>query len=135
VVQVAGEHSVSEPKTLAFVCLHGMGMSRIAAAYFGLPGPHEWRAVSVGAEPGASLSPTAARLLSSTPAEAFLDHAAPRGLADVGRVDRVIALRNPTIQYELPQAETWDLVHGGFDTAMRDEIRAHVNTLVRPLGG
>jgi hypothetical protein len=70
--------NVTDVKTVLFVCLHGAGMSRMAASYFEQSAPVGWAAVSAGVEPGETLSRTAARLLAGTPAVAFLDLAPPR---------------------------------------------------------
>ena len=120
-------------RTVLFVCLHGMGMSRLAAACFNRVAPPGWRAVSAGLKPGEALSPTAARLLAATPAEPYLDRAVPRSIASVGPFQRLIALRNPAIQFELPGAEAWDLVHAEFAEPLRDEIRARAERLAESL--
>src|SRR3982074_2246700 len=101
-----------------------MGMSRLAAAFFNSSAPAGWQAVSAGLEPGAALSPTAARLVAGTSAESFLDREAPRSIASAPSAERVIAIRNPSIRFEVPGAETWDLASAEFDAPMRDEIRA-----------
>jgi len=123
---------VTDDKTVLFVCLHGAGMSRMAAAYFEQSAPAGWGAVSAGVEPAQTLSQTAARLLAGTSAVAFLDLAPPRGITAVSHPDRVIALRNPAIHFELEGAETWDLVHAEGEP-QREEIRARVDALVRTL--
>jgi hypothetical protein len=46
-----------------------------------------------------------ASLLAGTGADEFLDHSPPRSMADVPDAQRMIALRNPAIQYELAPAE------------------------------
>jgi hypothetical protein len=124
---------VSETKTLVFVCLHGMGMSRLAAAYFNEVAPPGWRAVSAGLEPGAALSPTAAKLLAGTSAEPFLDRDAPRGLDAVGPAERTIAVRNPQIRFDVPGSETWDLHHSEFAEPMQREIRERAEELAGTL--
>jgi arsenate reductase (thioredoxin) len=124
---------MNDPKTLVFVCLHGMGMSRLAAAYFKGVAPPGWRAVSAGLEPGATLSPTAARLLAGTSAEAFLERESPRGLGDVDHPQRVIAIRNPQIRFEVPGSEEWDLRNSEFAEPLRDEIRERAEALARSL--
>jgi len=123
---------VTDDKAVLFVCLHGAGMSRVAAAYFEQSAPAGWCAVSAGLEPAESLSPTASRLLSGTSAVAFLDLAPPRAISAVSHPERVIALRNPAIQFELEGAEMWDLDHAEGEP-QRDEIRARVDALVRTL--
>jgi hypothetical protein len=79
-----------------------------------------------------TLSHTAARLLAGTPALAFLDHTPPWPNAAVPQPERVIALPNPAICYELEDAATWDLAHAERE-AMRDDIRARVEALTRTL--
>jgi hypothetical protein len=124
--------NVSEDKTVLFVCLHGAGMSRLAAAYFEESAPTGWQAISAGLEPSEALSQTAARLLAGTSAVAFLDLAPPRPIFAVPEPERVIALRNPAIQFELDGAEVWDLEHAGGEP-QREEIRSRVKDLVRTL--
>jgi hypothetical protein len=111
-----------------------MGMSRLAAAFFNATAPAGWRAVSAGLEPGQSLSLTAGRLLAGTPAEPFLDRAAPRPIDPALAADRIIAIRNPSIQFDVPGAEIWDLTAAEFDEHMRDEIRVRAERLTRQLG-
>jgi arsenate reductase (thioredoxin) len=120
---------------VVFVCLHGMGMSRLAAAFFNHVAPTSWHAVSAGLAPGAALSPTAARLLEGTSAEPFLDREAPRRLEAVGPADRLIAVSNPHIRFEVPGAETWALQSTEFAEPMREEIRVRVNALAGSLRG
>src|ERR1041384_7005705 len=98
-------------------------MSRMAAAYFEQSAPVSWNAVSAGLEPGETLSQTAARLLAGTSAAAFLDLAPPRPMSAVPRPQRLIALRSPSVQFELEGAEVWDLAHAEGEP-QRDEIRA-----------
>jgi hypothetical protein len=81
-------------RTVLFVCLHGAGMSRLAAAYFNQAAPRGWRATSAGVETGARLGPTAARLLAGTAAAAFLDEAPPRPIGAVPNPELRVALRN-----------------------------------------
>jgi arsenate reductase (thioredoxin) len=125
---------VSEQRTVLFVCLHGMGMSRLAAAFFNSSAPAGWQAVSAGLEPGEALSLTAARLLAGTSAEPFLDRAAPRSIGSAPSADRVIAICNPAIRFEVSGAETWDLANAEFDAPMRDEIHARAELLAEQLG-
>src|SRR3981189_731443 len=106
-----------------------MGMSRLAAACFNRVAPRGWQAVRGGVEPGETLSPTAARLLSGTPAEPFLDRAAPRSIDSAPAAARVIAVFNPSIRFEVPGAEGWDLTSADFDEHMREEIRARAERL------
>jgi hypothetical protein len=124
-----GEH------VIVFVCLHGMGMSRLGAAFFDRVAPDGWRAVSAGVQPGATLSPTASRLLAETPAALCLDRSAPRPVAAVAGAERVIPLRNPSIQFDLPGAEMWDLAAEEFDEDLRDEIRGRAERLTGEVRG
>jgi arsenate reductase (thioredoxin) len=99
---------MTDEKTVLFVCLHGAGMSRLAAAYFAQLAPAGWCGISAGLDPAETLSHTAAGLLAGTAAVAFLDLAPPRPIGAVPEPDRLIALRNPSIRYELQGADTWD---------------------------
>ena len=119
-------------QTVLFVCLHGAGMSRMAAAYFNRAAPADWRAVSAGLEPAETLSSTAASLLAGTGAEEFLDHAPPRPIGGVPDPLRVIALRNPAIQYELGPAEYWDLSQSA-GVPLREEIRQRAEALAESI--
>lgn len=119
---------MSATRTVLFVCLHGAGMSRMAAAYFNRAAPADWRAVSAGVDPAETLSSTAASLLAGTGADEFLDHSPPRSIGVVPDPLRVIALRNPAIQYELAPAEYWDLSHSA-GIPQREEIRRHAEAL------
>ena len=121
---------MSDRRTVLFVCLHGAGMSRMAAAFFLSAAPPGWHAVSAGIEPGDTLSPTAETLLAGTLAEQFLDHSPPRPIDAVVGPERVIALRNPSIQYELASDERWDLTSSA-GLPLRDEIRDRAEALAR----
>ena len=125
---------MTEDKTVLFVCLHGAGMSRLAAAYFAQSAPSGWSGISAGVEPSETLSHMAARLLAGTSTSYFLDLALPRPIFAVPEPERVIALRNPAIRYELDDAEIWDLDHADGEP-LRDEIRTRVHALVRTLAG
>lgn len=48
-------------RTLLFVCAHGAGKSRMAAAYFNLMSPAGWTATSAGQEPQAAVGANAVR--------------------------------------------------------------------------
>lgn len=123
---------MTDERTVLFVCLHGAGMSRMAAAYFLSAAPAGWRAVSAGIDPAETLSGTARTLLAGSDAEQFLDHAPPRPIDAVEAPSRVIALRNPSIQYELESDESWDLTSSA-GAPLRDEIRSHVEGLVHSI--
>jgi hypothetical protein len=114
-----------------FVCPHGAAKSRLAAAFFTRVAPPGWTATSAGLEPGPELSPTASRLLADTDAGAFLDQAVPRSVIDVAAPTRIVGIDCA------PEGSTdlWELCHGDFDAAMRDEIRARTETLAVDLVG
>ena len=99
-------------------------MSRIAAAWFNLVAPTNWRAISAGLDPQAELGPNAPRLLAGTRAEPLLDRAPPRPVSAVAMPDRMIGLC-----CDVPGGERWDLVHREFTEAMRDEIRERTEAL------
>ena len=121
---------MSGNRTVLFVCLHGAGMSRMATAYFNRAAPPGWRAVSAGVEPDGALSATAATLLGATGAEEFLDHSPPRSIDAVLEPRRIVALRNPAIQYELESMERWDLSSTA-GIPLRDELRDRAEALAR----
>ena len=119
---------MTEQRTVLFVCLHGAGMSRMAAAYFNRAPPPGWHALSAGIEPAEALSATAATLLAGSGAEGFVDRDPPRAIAAVEEPERVIALRNPEIQYELTADERWDLTSSA-GVPLRDEISDRAEAL------
>ncbi len=114
-----------------FVCPHGAGKSRMAAAFFSQSAPSGWTATSAGLEPGPELSPTAARLLAGTDAAAHLDQEPPRLVADVTAPSRVVGIDCSPAGV----TDTWALDHQEFDAAMRDEIRGRVERLTAELRG
>ena len=117
-------------RTVLFVCPHGAGKSRIAAAFFDRAAPEGWRADSAGLEPDPVVSPRAVALLADTDAESTLDHSAPRGIEAVATPALIV-----TIDCAVSgAAERWDLCHGDFDGAMRGELRERVERLVQALG-
>lgn len=117
-------------RLVLFVCPHGAAKSRMAAAFFDRVAPPGWAATSAGLEPGPELSPTAARLLAGTDAEALLDPVPPRAIADVVAPSRTVGIDCS------PGAATdrWNLDHQEFTTEMRDEIRARAEALAAELG-
>ena len=76
---------------------------------------------------------TAATLLAGSGAEGFVDRDPPRAIAAVEEPERVIALRNPSIQYDLASGERWDLMSSG-GVSLRDEIRERAETFARTIG-
>jgi protein-tyrosine-phosphatase len=122
------EKEYSMTSTILFVCPHGAGKSRMAAAFFNQLAPVGWRATSAGQEPQEALGTNAIRLLAGTPAEPFLDRERPRPIAAVAAPDRVVA-----IDCDVPGAARWTLENRQFDDAMRDEIRGQVETFAATL--
>jgi hypothetical protein len=102
----------------------------MAAAFFNSATPGRWKAMSAGVEPADALSPTAEALLAGMEAAKFLDHSSPRPIKVVDEPRRVIALRNPSIQYELESDESWDLTSSA-GQPLRDEIRDRALALAR----
>ena len=117
-------------RTLLFVCPHGAGKSRMAAAFFDRVAPPGWHATTAGQEPDATVSPNAVRLLAGGDAEALLDREPPRPVAAVASPARTVA-----IDCDVPGAERWDLDSRQFDDAMRDELRGRAEALARGLAG
>lgn len=122
----------SDHRTVLFVCPHGAAKSRMAAAFFNANPPQGWAATSAGTEPQAEVSAHAIRLLSRTPEEPWLDRSAPRPVSAVNVPSVLVAV--DCAADELSGAMRWELDHGGFDEAMRDEIHARVTSLTRGLG-
>ena len=123
---------MTDDRTVLFVCLHGAGMSRMAAACFNRVAPPGWWAVSAGVDPGEALSATAATLRAGTGAERFLDQDPPRAIAAIAEPELVIALRNPLIQYQLTADERWDLTSSA-GVPLRDEIRNRAEALAHAI--
>lgn len=117
-------------KTVLFVCPHGAGKSRMAAAWFnGAAIPH-WKATTAGVEPQTEVSAHATRLLAGTSVEALLDQELPRPISAVPQADVVIAI---DCADPLADAVPWQLDHQVFDEAMCQEIRDRVTELVASL--
>ncbi|AEV85166.1 hypothetical protein ACWT_4144 [Actinoplanes sp. SE50] len=119
-------------RTVVFVCPHGAGKSRIAAAWFnglGLPG---WTATSAGMEPQQQVSVHAARLLQNTPVLPLLDEAMPRPLSAVPERDLLVAI---DCSREFPADHRWDLEQQQFTPQMCTEIRDRVQALAAALAG
>ncbi len=117
-------------RTVLFVCPHGAGKSRMAAAFFNRLAPADWRATSAGQEPGPAVSPHAIRLLVGTDAEALPDRAPPRPIIGVPSPARTVA-----IDCDVSGADRWDRRHQEVGKARRDELRARARTLARELEG
>ena len=115
-------------RTLLFICPHGAGKSRMAAAFFNRVAPDGWRATTAGQEPSPTVSPNAVRLLAGGDADALLDREPPRPIAEVASPARTVA-----IDCDVPGAERWNLANRQFDDAMRDELRDRAEALARGL--
>jgi hypothetical protein len=130
---VAVELGRTVGRTVVFVCLHGAGKSRIAAAWFNGVAPPDWRATSAGVAPQATVSAHAARLLAGTSVESLLDHGLPRPLAAVADPNLVVAIDLPP--GEVPGALAWELANEQFDAALGEELRQRAEALARTLAG
>ena len=135
--------STTEPpasaKTVLFVCHHGAGKSRMAAAYFTSAAPPGWAGTTAGLHPGDSVSPAAVRLLAGSAEEQQLDREAPRSLAAVPQPELVVSI-DCDAAAEMPAAEgattrhlRWTLAAGTMDETMRDELRARALDLAAAL--
>ena len=103
---------------VTFVCLHGAGKSRIAAALFNASAPPGWHATSAGLEPQPEPSPAAAPMLAGEPAAlAELDHSNPRPLDDN---DSGLVIG---IDCDISGAQCWQLAHQWPESAVLDELR------------
>ncbi|GAA4711010.1 hypothetical protein Prum_091760 [Phytohabitans rumicis] len=110
---------------MVFVCAHGAGKSRVAAAWFNAAAPAGWRAASAGLEPQDAVSPYAAGLLGD--AAGWLDTSAPQALAQVGG-DLLVG-----IDCEVPTARRWRLDAQWPDAAAGTQLRAMTAALVEEL--
>ena len=115
-----------------FVCAHGAGRSRVAAACFNRVAPPGWLALSAGVEPQDTLGDNAVRMLAGSGAEAWLDRDRPRPISAVSSPARVIAIDCDVVT---PGAECWELVSHQFDQAMSTELCARAELLARDLAG
>jgi len=115
-------------QTVLFVCQHGAGKSRMAAAWFNQAPAAGWWATTAGVEPQQQVSVHAPRLLAGTPAEPTLDHQPPRPLSAVPGAALTVA-----IDCDVPGAVRWDLDAGQFSDAMCAEIRRRVHALARAM--
>lgn len=117
-------------RTVLFVCPHGAGKSRMAAAFFAAAAPPGWAATTAGLHPGDALSSVAARLLAGTAEDALLDRRAPRPLDAVAGAALVVSIdcdATPAVEARdgaAPRHIRWDLAARAMDESMRDELRA-----------
>jgi len=120
---------VTDENVVVFVCPHGAGKSRLAAAWFNALDVPGWHATSAGLEPQPGVSVHAARLLAGTPVRDLLDEEPPRPLSAVPDPDLVVTIDCPG-----PVGGTsWRLAHVAFDDAMCAEIRDRVRALAETL--
>jgi hypothetical protein len=113
-------------RTVVFVCPHGAGKSRMAAAFFNAVAPDGWHATSAGQEPAVTVSPDAVHLMAGSTAASYLDREPPRPLEAIKEPARVVA-----IDCEVPGAERWALTHQQIGEAMRDELERRAVMLAR----
>ena len=117
-------------RTVLFVCPHGAGRSRMAAAFFNNAVSPEsgWRATSAGLDPDEVVGQTTVGLVQVTDAAAHMDMEPPRPIAAVPAPDRIVS-----IDCDVPGGERWDLANEEFAVPMRDEIRARAESLAHEL--
>jgi hypothetical protein len=117
-------------RLVLFVCPHGAGKSRIAAAWFDASERPGWAATSAGVHPQEEVSVHAPRLLTGTLARDFLDEEAPRPMSAAPDPALVVAIDCPDT---VPADVRWELTHQGFDEAMCVELRDRVRALAAAL--
>jgi protein-tyrosine-phosphatase len=115
-----------------FVCPHGAGKSRLAAAWFQASAPPGWRGTSAGTTPQEAVSEHAPRLLAGTGVAHLLDNAPPRHVSAVPQPDLVVAIDCPPDDVKSATLH-WRLHNTGFDEAMRDELRTRAESLAEHL--
>jgi hypothetical protein len=114
-------------RTVEFVCEHGAGKSRVAAALFAAAGPRGWHATSAGLMPQEMVSEHATRLLAGDPAAELLDVGPPSRFAPEA-ADMVVG-----IDCDLPDSRRWNLAYEWPTEQARDELRVLVANLVAEL--
>jgi protein-tyrosine-phosphatase len=112
-------------RTVVFVCQHGAGKSRVAAAWFATMAPPGWRAASAGLTPQATVSPHAAGMIGD--AAEHLDTTRPKALTDVAGELLV------GIDCVLPAARHWRLAAEWPDPATASELRLLATALADEL--
>jgi hypothetical protein len=123
----------ADRRTVLFVCQHGAGKSRIAAAWFNGAAPAGWWATSAGVEPQATVSVHAPRLLAGTSVEGLLDRALPRPLAAVADPAPAVVVAIDCRPGAVPGALVWELGSQELDVRLRDELRERAEALARAL--
>ncbi|MGH2395349.1 MAG: hypothetical protein ACRDGH_17975 [Candidatus Limnocylindria bacterium] len=114
-------------RTVEFVCEHGAGNSRVAAALFNAAKPRGWRATSAGVTPQETVSVHAARLLAGDPAAEFLDVSPPNQFTPRA-TDVVVG-----IDCDVPDARLWKLASEWPAKQAREELRVRVTDLIAEL--
>ncbi|MBG0832317.1 hypothetical protein HS041_31930 [Planomonospora sp. ID67723] len=117
--------------TVLFVCPHGAGKSRIAAAWFAGSAPPGWSASTAGLEPQHQVSLHAPRLLAGTEVEGLLDLRLPRPLSAVPGAAVVVAIDCPP--GAVAGAVEWHLQHTEFDEHLNAELRSRARSLAAEL--
>ncbi|MCW6005961.1 hypothetical protein K1W54_15445 [Micromonospora sp. CPCC 205371] len=112
-------------RAVVFVCLHGAGKSRVAAAWFNAAAPAGWEATSAGLQPQDQVSAHAAGMLGN--AAGYLDTSAPKPLAQVSG-DLLVG-----IDCTVPGGRSWTTAAGWPDPAAGAELRAMVTALIAEL--
>ncbi|GII06071.1 hypothetical protein [Planobispora takensis] len=118
-------------RTVLFVCPHGAGKSRIAAAWFAQAAPPGWTATTAGLTPQPQVSLHAPRLLAGGGAEHLLDRQVPRPLSAIPDPALTVAIDCPP--GAVPGALEWRLRHADFDEHMAAELRDRARSLAREL--
>lgn len=130
-----------------FVCPHGAGKSRVAAAVFDREVANRarlagWRAVTAGVEPAEAVSEHAVRLLKGSSEELLLDHSPPRSVEAttdaVGPVDQIIAIDcapDGRPSSHAARQTSWQLTDDWPNRAALVELRRLVRGVVRELEG
>ncbi len=120
-------------RTVLFVCRHGAGKSRMAAAWFNGSAPPGWLATTAGITPQTRVSEHAPGLLARTAVAELLDPAPPRPLTSVAGATLVVAI--DCAAESLIPTVNWRLDNQEFDETMSEELRQRALDLARLLGG
>lgn len=113
-------------RRVVFVCEHGAGRSRVAAALLAAAAPPGWSPVSAGLTPQDQVSPYAARLLGAD--ASWLDSSPPAPFTPAPG-DLVVA-----IDCDVPGARRWTLHAPWPDPAAADELRTLTAALLAEEG-
>ncbi len=126
-------------KTVLFVCPHGAGKSRMAAAFFAASAPPGWRATTAGLHPAAAVSSVAVQLLAGSPQAPLLDHEPPRDLAAVSDPALIVSIDCDAQEVQTepaggtnaaaPEHLRWELTEHQMNEAMRDELHSRARAL------